>query len=163
QDFYTVRLAPGADGRPTAIPRALSDNVADEHAPAGFLYLGSDLPWPEEHDQALGRLPDEWIEQHGAGERVRSSYSDYVTHPLELYAVDPAVRFGAKLEVERALRDVLGYRVYRDLERGWRITAPNLEQTGLLEIEYLSLDEVCEAEDVWEDKHAALSAATPEE
>ncbi len=38
---------------------------------------------------------------------------------------------------------MLGYRLYRDLRRGWRITSPNLEQCGLLEIGYQSLDEVC--------------------
>ena len=41
--------------------------------------------------------------------------------PLELYAVDPDVRFAARrTRPTRALRDVLGYRLYRDLERGWR-------------------------------------------
>ncbi len=81
--------------------------------------------------------------------------------PVELYAVDPTVRFGARQEVDRALRDVLGYRLYRDLERGWRITAPNLEQCGLLDISYASLAEVCAAEDVWEGRHALLAQATP--
>ena len=33
--------------------------------------------------------------------------------------------------------------------RGWRVTAPNLEQTGLLEIRYDALDQLVEAEDVW--------------
>ncbi len=56
---------------------------------------------------------------------------------------------------------MLGYRLYRDLERGWRITSPNLEQCGLLEISYESLEELCAAEDVWEDKHSALATATP--
>src|SRR5207237_4808740 len=69
--------------------------------------------------------------------------------PIDLYAVEPTVRFGARQEVDRALRDVLGYRLYRDLERGWRITAPNLEQCGLLAIEYMPLDELCEAEGAW--------------
>jgi ATP-dependent helicase YprA (DUF1998 family) len=84
---------------------------------------------------------------------------DALKLPLELYAVDPTVRFGARKEVDRALRDVLGYRLYRDLERGWRITAPNLEQSGLLEIDYVSLDELCAAEDVWEGRHAVLTNA----
>ena len=35
---------------------------------------------------------------------------------------------------------VVNLRVYLDLERGWRVTMPNLEQTGLLEIGYLGLD-----------------------
>lgn len=79
-----------------------------------------------------------------------------------LYAIDPTVRFAQKAETERALREVLGYRVYRDLQRGWRITSPNLEQVGLLQIEYRSLDEVCAAEDVWQNKHPALVTASPE-
>ena len=81
---------------------------------------------------------------------------------FSLYATDPNVRFGQKSETERALREVLGYRIYRDLKRGWRITSPNLEQCGLLEIHYRSLDEVCAAEDVWQGKHAALVMAAPE-
>jgi very-short-patch-repair endonuclease len=40
--------------------------------------------------------------------------------------------------------------------------SPNLEQTGLLRIEYQSLDEVCAAEDVWVRGHPALVSATPQ-
>lgn len=82
--------------------------------------------------------------------------------PLELYAVDPKVRFQALADTQRALRNVLGYRLYQDLKRGWRITSPNLEQCGLLEIKYTSLDEVCEAEDLWQDCHPALVTASPD-
>ncbi|MBF6596052.1 MAG: DEAD/DEAH box helicase [Thermaceae bacterium] len=82
--------------------------------------------------------------------------------PLDLYASDPDVKFQLLKETERALREVLGYRLYRDLKRGWRITSPNLEQCGLLRIEYLSLDELCAAEGEWADKHAALATASPE-
>jgi superfamily II DNA/RNA helicase/very-short-patch-repair endonuclease len=83
--------------------------------------------------------------------------------PLELYARDPQVRFAARQETDRALRDVLGYRLYRDLERGWRVTAPNLEQCGLLQIEYVSLDELCAAVDVWEGLHPVLAGVAPSE
>jgi len=79
-----------------------------------------------------------------------------------LYAIDPEVRFAQKAETERALREVLGYRIYRDLKRGWRITSPNLEQCGLLEIQYTSLDEVCKEEDLWQKAHTALGTATPD-
>ena len=82
--------------------------------------------------------------------------------PLEMYAQDPDVRFQAKVETERALRDVIGYRLYHDLRRGWRVTSPNLEQCGLLEIKYPWLEEVCKAEDVWQDFHPTLSDASPE-
>src|SRR6266700_1260999 len=82
--------------------------------------------------------------------------------PLQLYASDPGVKFLALKETQRALRNVLGYRLYRDLKRGWRITSPNLEKCGLLTIKYLSLEEVCGDEEVWRKCHAALSSATPE-
>lgn len=86
---------------------------------------------------------------------------DALALPLELYAADPDVRFAALTDTQRALRDVLGYRLYFDLRRGWRITSPNLEQTGLLHITYESLDELAAAEDVWQHGHAALVGATP--
>jgi len=47
-------------------------------------------------------------------------------------------------EAESTLRQVLAYRVWFDQRRGWRYTNPNLEQLGLLEVEYLGLDELAE-------------------
>jgi len=82
--------------------------------------------------------------------------------PFEKYASNPEARFAAKQETEQTFRDVLGYRLYRDLRRGWRVTAPNLEQSGLLKINYLSLEDMCSAEDIWGEKHIALVNATPE-
>ncbi|MEW6273407.1 MAG: DEAD/DEAH box helicase [Thermodesulfobacteriota bacterium] len=87
---------------------------------------------------------------------------DALRLPLELYAADPDVKFLALEQTKRALRSVLGYRLYRDLQRGWRITQPNLEQCGLLEIRYLSLDEVCADRETWQGCHAALAGATPD-
>jgi hypothetical protein len=40
-------------------------------------------------------------------------------------------------EAEMTLRQVLAYRVWFDQRRGWRYTNPNLEQLGLVEVEYL--------------------------
>ena len=81
--------------------------------------------------------------------------------PFEDYASEPKARFQTRRETERTLQEVLAYRVYRDLRRGWRISLPNLEQCGLLRVDYESLDEVCAAEDVWEGFHPALVGATP--
>src|SRR6185295_15015174 len=72
------------------------------------------------------------------------------------------VRFAAAAETRRALRDVLGYRLYHDLRRGWRVTSPNLEQCGLLEIQYLSLDELCADQTSWASHHLALAGASPQ-
>ncbi|MDI6817045.1 MAG: DEAD/DEAH box helicase [Actinomycetota bacterium] len=81
---------------------------------------------------------------------------------LAAYASNPEVRFQALKDTERALRNVIGYRIYRDLQRGWRVTSPNLEQCGLLEIKYQSLEEACAAEDLWQDCHEALVTASSE-
>ena len=83
--------------------------------------------------------------------------------PFELYATDPTVKFQARKDTERALRQVLAYRVYHDLRRGWRVTAPNLEQCGLLEIRYASLNELCAEESEWQTCHPVLATASPAE
>ena len=61
----------------------------------------------------------------------------------------------------RTLRDVVAFRLYLDLERGWRVTMPNLEQTGLLRIDYEDLDWVAGKEDRWEKTHRTLRDAEP--
>src|SRR5690606_26924763 len=71
------------------------------------------------------------------------------------------LRFAGRREAQRALRNVLEYRLYHDLKRGWRVTMPNLEQVGLLEIDYEALDEVAEAEDLWAGAHPILVTASP--
>lgn len=83
--------------------------------------------------------------------------------PFESYALDADLRGPARDETDRILRDVLGYRIYRDLKRGWRITAPNLEQVGLLRIEYPHLAKACEDLEIWAECHPALQKATPEQ
>ncbi|HOY30381.1 MAG TPA: DEAD/DEAH box helicase [Bacteroidales bacterium] len=54
-------------------------------------------------------------------------------------------------ENEKALKLYLSYRILYDLRRGWRVILPNLEQVGLLKIDYKGL-----AEDVKKDKWNAL-------
>ncbi len=85
---------------------------------------------------------------------------DALRLPVEMYASNPNAKFQALAETQRALRNVLGYRLYRDLKRGWRITSPNLEQCGLLELRYLSLEEVCSDAEVWRECHPVLQRAS---
>lgn len=61
----------------------------------------------------------------------------------------------------KTLRDVVAFRLYLDLERGWRVTMPNLEQTGLLKIDYEDLEWLAEREDRWAGTHVALREADP--
>jgi very-short-patch-repair endonuclease len=72
---------------------------------------------------------------------------------LDDYAADPDVRGPARTATQDALRKVIEYYLYRDLQRGWRVTAPNLEDCGLLRFEYLGLtgaDGLLEEKEVWE-------------
>jgi DEAD/DEAH box helicase len=82
--------------------------------------------------------------------------------PFGLYAIDPEVKFLARTETEEAFQKVVGYRLYLDLRRGWRIMSPNLEQTDLLDVEYQSLDELAAEEAEWKGCHRALADATPD-
>ena len=43
----------------------------------------------------------------------------------------------------------LFYRAVADLRRSWRIVLPNLEQCGLLVVDYVYLDEVVGNEEFW--------------
>ena len=56
-----------------------------------------------------------------------------------------------KKQYEEALKDYLLFRALADLRRSWRIVLPNLEQCGLLNIDYLDLDEIATADEFWSD------------
>lgn len=301
QEFYSVYLGREAStGRDVVMPRDLQSNRADNEGEAGFLFLSTEDPWPDDPDDAISRVPDDWLEEHRGSLRVRPSQRRYLPSPIrvgtdgrenadgiachyipapfrfcpncgiaygsrqssdfgklstlssegrstattllslstiralrnddlpehakkllsftdnrqdaslqaghfndfveigtlrsalfqavqkagkegigheqltqrvfdalalpfEEYAADPTVRFQARIDTERSLRDVVGYRLYYDLRRGWRITSPNLEQCGLLEIDYVSLRDVCQAEDIWEAAHPALKNASADD
>jgi hypothetical protein len=83
------------------------------------------------------------------------------TFPANRYSVDPEAQYGKATNIRKAFWNVLGYRIYSDLRRGWRIVAPNLEQCGLLHIDYLDLDQICLDEALWEG-HPILAGASPE-
>ena len=52
-------------------------------------------------------------------------------------------------EVWGAFRDLVEYLIYEDLQRGWRVVQPNLEQCGLLTIRYQGLEELCRDDKRW--------------
>ena len=78
------------------------------------------------------------------------------------YAANPAAKGIKAQKTLKALRDVLGYRLYFDLRRGWRINNPNIEQLGLLEIGYRGLTECCRDEDEWLGRHPLLGSIAPD-
>ena len=138
---------------------SFSDNRQDASLQAGHLndYIEVGLLRSAVY-QAATAAGNHGITHEVLGQRV----FDALKLPFGLFAVDAEVKFQARTETDRALREVLLYRLYRDLRRGWRVTAPNLEQCGLLHIDYLSLDELCSAEEEWRNAHPALADASPE-
>jgi len=81
--------------------------------------------------------------------------SDYLENPM---AKGPGRR-----RAEETARNLLAYRLYFDLRRGWRFNNPNLEQLGLLHINYEGLDELCEDESIWQDLSCReLASVKPE-
>ena len=69
---------------------------------------------------------------------------------------NPEAKYGPLAAAEKALRELVEYRLYTDLQRGWRITMPNLEQTGLLHIDYDSLTEIAADAELWDDAYTPL-------
>lgn len=78
------------------------------------------------------------------------------------YAVNPEAKGPKVQNVLKTLRDVLGYRLYADLRRGWRLTNPNLEQLKLLRLDYQSLADCCRDEEEWHKGHPLLGTLSPD-
>ncbi|HXG01116.1 MAG TPA: DEAD/DEAH box helicase, partial [Bacteroidota bacterium] len=64
-------------------------------------------------------------------------------------------------DVWRSFRELTEYRLYEDLRRGWRIVQPNLEQVGLLRIDFQGLEDLCANEQRWQSL-PAMAALSPE-
>ncbi|MGV9752210.1 DEAD/DEAH box helicase [Nocardia farcinica] len=75
------------------------------------------------------------------------------------YAKNPEAVYGPKLAAQKAFVAFVEYRLYMDLQRGWRVTMPNLEQTGLLHVDYESLAEIAADREIWQTTSAPLRDA----
>lgn len=95
-----------------------------------------------------------------AHDEVPQRVFDALGLPANVYAREPDLLGAARTDTDRVFREVLAYRLYRDLVRGWRLTQPNLEQAGLLRIEYESLPELAADETMWAEAHDAIASVT---
>lgn len=82
-------------------------------------------------------------------EVVAQRVTDALALEMQDFAANPNAKFSAREAAHKALRSVIEYRLYTDLQRGWRITMPNLEQTGLLHVRYADLDELAADDESW--------------
>jgi ATP-dependent helicase YprA (DUF1998 family) len=157
----TVRSLQAADDLKDAARKLLSftDNRQDASLQAGhfndFIEIGV-------LRSALFRAAREAGEEGLSFDDLSQKVFDMLALPFEQYASNPGALLQPRQNTHRALKSVLGYRLYRDLERGWRVTSPNLEQTGLLTIDYALLGELAGMDEVWEGLHPALAESGPE-
>lgn len=89
--------------------------------------------------QSLNKAPDCKLKSHEIAYRV----SEHLNLKEKDYIPDEKVGRYPDPENERALVLFLFTRILYDLRRGWRINLPNLEQTGLLEVDYQNLKDRC--------------------
>jgi superfamily II DNA/RNA helicase len=77
------------------------------------------------------------------------------------WLIEPALKGFNLQEAESTLRQVLSYRVWFDQRRGWRYTNPNLEQLGLVTVDYLGLDDLSNDEGLFAAAPDVLRLAPP--
>lgn len=72
---------------------------------------------------------------------------------------EPTLRGFNLQEAEATLRQVLAYRIWFDQRRGWRYTNPNLEQLGMVRVQYLGLDDLAADDELFADANPVLKHA----
>lgn len=84
--------------------------------------------------------------------------------PPEAYVKrrEVATTDSARRQADAAFTRLLEYRIYEDLRRSWRITQPNLEQCGLLLIDYRDLTGLCQDAPYWQG-HSLLQESSSEQ
>ncbi len=142
-------------GLPDTARKLLSftDNVQDASLQAGHLndfvnvaLLRSAL-W-----RALDAAPSHRLDHASIVPQVTAA----LNLPQEEYAKEVGRTDSAERYNRETLERLVEHYVLTDLRRGWRVIQPNLEQCGLLSIEYRGLRELCEDESQWQ-SHAILA------
>lgn len=78
------------------------------------------------------------------------------------WLVDPEIEGANFVNAQKAMRQVLGYRAWFDQRRGWRFTNPNLEQLGLIRVNYVGLAELCATDTKFSGTADLLQGTPPE-
>ena len=149
-DVHTRKLLGFTDNRQDAALQAghFNDFLFVSLVRAGFLGALRDADSEGLRSDELGRA-----EQHALGfdrpdAQIRAEW-----------LLEPTLRGFNLQEAERTLRQVLAYRVWFDQRRGWRYTNPNLEQLGMVRVDYLGLDELAADDELFAGSHRVLKQA----
>ena len=109
--------------------------------------------------RALSQLGEgEWLDHRTVAQRVLAALA---LEQEEYARQEGAPRSPRERINEAALLKYVEYRLYEDLRRGWRIVQPNLEQCGLLRLDYVGLEDRTRDPVPWK-AHPVLATASPE-
>ncbi|MHC4560978.1 MAG: DEAD/DEAH box helicase, partial [Planctomycetota bacterium] len=87
QEYYCVRVQKEAGSNQKIYqPRELSDRYKDEESEAGFLFYNPDKPWPDELQEILERVPNDWLEESAGTLRLKKSQRQYLPEKVYLAA-----------------------------------------------------------------------------
>ncbi len=95
--------------------------------------------------------------------KIASAVVDELNLPEEAFAkmAAPNPRAPLARRNRQALQNLVEYRIYEDLRRGWRFLQPNLEQCGLLTLDYDGLEALSQDEPSWQE-HDLMGRASVE-
>jgi ATP-dependent helicase YprA (DUF1998 family) len=95
---------------------------------------------------ALRQAPDGALAYHEVAARTAAALG----LDVDAYSRQPVTFGPARHAIQTVFEQLIEYRLYTDLRRAWRVQQPNLEQCGLLRIEYAGLDTLCADDAYWQ-------------
>lgn len=151
-DLYTRKMLGFSDNRQDAALQAghFNDFIFVSLVRAGFLRALQDAHGNGLRSDELGGAQQRSLGFERPDPEIRSEW-----------LLEPTLRGFNLQEAESTLRQVLAYRIWFDQRRGWRYTNPNLEQLGLVQVEYLGLEELSADNELFARSHSLLRDACP--
>ena len=151
-DRYTRKLLGFTDNRQDAALQAghFNDFLFVSLVRAGFLGALQDAGSNGLRSDELGGAQQRTLGFDRSDPQIRAEW-----------LLEPTLRGFNLQEAEGTLRQVLAYRIWFDQRRGWRYTNPNLEQLGMVRVEYLGLEDLAADDELFADSHPLLKQASP--
>ncbi|NOZ55675.1 MAG: DEAD/DEAH box helicase [Calditrichaeota bacterium] len=103
-------------------------------------------------------LPEDAALDHS---EIAQRVVDTLDLPQEVYAKEVGEYGALPGRNRKVLQALIEYRIYEDLRRGWRVVQPNLEECGLLRVDYVGLDVLCARATPWQ-AHPLLATVAPD-
>jgi hypothetical protein len=150
-DLYTRKLLGFTDNRQDAALQAghFNDFLFVSLIRAGFLGALQDAGSKGLRSDELGVAQQRTLGFDRPDPQIRAEW-----------LLEPSLRGFNLQEAEGTLRQVLTYRVWFDQRRGWRYTNPNLEQLGMVRVEYLGIAGLAADGELFAGSHRVLQQAS---